>query len=904
MELLFVILFVLLAAGVGYFFLLRWGREKVQSETRNLSGELRAYENHYRQFLSGQQVHSPQDPEPYGTLARTLKDSADQAGQQLYALRERYVRIQERLPRRAASPFSALAVSPFLLLDLKKELGGVRQGLAQEQANLSQIAQQAQAMEALGWQEALRARQATAAEAQLQQRLQALQTRRAHGPAFDALTRQAQQADELLSQIPEYFLTADQTAISVQADKAMVIRVHQSLEAARPLHDQIAQQLEEWEKRLSRLDEKLSRQRQNLGNLEQSLATLPTALDSSAFQRQFVELQTEAQKLQIQSSRPELEKAPGIEASVDRQLTAFQELDAQVRTARQGQATLEHLLLELGQDLKEISSRYATLGAAKSFRVLWSQTSNSLANLSQQVNELGPVDRKRTPEKLEQDLATANQLALKQRELAVYVQQIENQQGELAALLEGPELSQAVLWAQSTGKLLQQVREYHPENWPRADGVNSLPDDLRSLTDSLQRLGAGRPGEGIAETQFAPRLAEAQRVGQQYQSLRARVSMVEARLVELQQNETQARDTLEDTRKNLAQVAFIINSNPTLTKIAGGEVGRFQAQLDKQYQELDQRQQGAVDSKARQAAGISARIEQGLNEWLDQLNLDIQARVKSLTVSLTRLDSIAPLEDAPVAEARRLLSGGQIYGSSAHGQKTHLPLEALVLEYKRRSEFAQTCSAVQMALQDIEKPVVDTYATANQGRQQVQDQFNAANNWLRQTRAWPPVAVDVDAEYKALGKVEADWAGIREQPVKAIDLVQRLGELARAYQSLADRMRQLIERGNREQNEVQTLEAELDENLHLWEKLQKSYQDNPEASEDIQGLLNEADQEMYRVKMQYKEGTLTYAQALQAIQTMHRKVRLYQAALDETHVVDVNGRVIASRESKRAPGEW
>ena len=77
-----------------------------------------------------------------------------------------------------------------------------------------------------------------------------------------------------------------------------------------------------------------------------------------------------------------------------------------------------------------------------------------------------------------------------------------------------------------------------------------------------------------------------------------------------------------------------------------------------------------------------------------------------------------------------------------------------------------------------------------------------------------------------------------------------------------------------------------------------------EAGEDIRGLLNEADQEMYRVKTQYRDGSLNYAAALQAIQALHRKVRLFQAVLDEAHVVDVNGKVIASKDLQRAPGEW
>ncbi len=186
----------------------------------------------------------------------------------------------------------------------------------------------------------------------------------------------------------------------------------------------------------------------------------------------------------------------------------------------------------------------------------------------------------------------------------------------------------------------------------------------------------------------------------------------------------------------------------------------------------------------------------------------------------------------------------------------------------------------------------------------MQDQFNAANSWLRQKNTWPPVEVDGEAEFKQFGKIEADWGSLKEKPIKAIDLVKRLGDFAREYQALAVKMGQLIDRGNREQKDIQKLESELDEYLGLWEKLEKTYQDNLDAREDIHKLLDEADQEMYRVKTQYREGRHDYTAVFQAIQSLHRKVRLYQAVLDDAHVVDVNGRVIASKESKRAPGEW
>jgi chromosome segregation ATPase len=904
MELLFVISLILIALAVGYYFGVRWARQKVQAEARSLTGELRAFENQYRQFLAGLQDYSPEDPEPYGSQARLFQQNADQIGGQLYGVRQQYVHIQERLPRGANNVLQPLRVSPFLLLDLHSEIDQAQLGLHQQREALAQLGKQVDDLGGFGWLTAQQARQASANQAQIEQRLKSLCERRAHGTAFDGLESSAAQAQDRLAQIPGFFLSADQATVLAQADKAAVIQAHQTVSEARALQEQMDAQLKEWEQSMASLDEKLARLRQGISSLDQSLSILPVAVDGSALQSQFESLQTEVQRLQVQASRPELEKLPPIETAADGLIQTAQDTEHAVRQARLGQATLAQILEELSQGLKQASDEYSALGTAKTYRVLWSHTSNTLASLSQRINDLGLAERKRTPEKLVKDLETANQLSLEQKELAAYLQQIADQRAELVDLLEGPELSQAVLWAQNSQKLLQQVREYYLDNWPRADAVNVLPDDLRTVTDGLQRLGTGKPGEGIVEAQLAQHLQEAHQLGRLYQSLRARVSAVEARLVDLQHSETQAREALEGTSKNLTQVGFIVSSNPALIKIAGQEIERFQKQIEKQRAELDQRQQGTVDSKARQASGLVLRIEQGLNDWLNQLDQGTQASVKVLTASLTRLDSIAPLDDAPVAEARRLLSSGQSYGGNAYRQSPQLPVEALVLEFKRRSEYAQTCTATQQALHDLEKPVVESFNTASQGRQQVQDQFNTANSWMRQARAWPPVEVAVDTEFKQLGQIEADWAALKEKPIKAIDLVKRLGDFAREYQALAAKMGQLIERGNREQKDVQKLESELDEYLSLWEKLQKTYQDNPDAGEDIHKLLDEADQEMYRVKTQYREGRLDYAAVYQAIQSLHRKVRLYQAVLDDAHVVDVNGRVIASKETKRAPGEW
>lgn len=897
------LILLIVATAVAYFLLIRWARDNVQKAARQLSAELRSFEGGYRQFLSGMSAYSPDDPEPYGAPARALRESSDQIGERLYSLRERYVQIQQRLPRKPGNALQMMAVSPLLLNELRRLIQGMRTELAGAQATLTTAVGELQDLDGLGWRTAGSARQARANLTLVQQRLGRIRERHAHGTSFDNLVQGVEGAAVRLGQIPEYFVTADQDAFQAQATKPAVIQTQSIVAQTTPILADAAAKLSEWETRLAAADDKFTRLRQAYSALEQSLATLPAAVDAAVLAEGLKGIQAEGQRLQAQFSRPELEKLPALGAALDAQIQTAGDLNAAAGHARQAQTALESELHALAEGQKQISDLYTRLGTAKSFRLVWSKTSQAVSGLSQGLSDLGTADRSRPPEKLDSDLEKAAKLALAQEELWGYLQQVDRQHTELVGLLEDPELSQALLWTQNSAKLLQQIGGYHPDNWPRADAVGSLPNDLRALGDGLQRLGAARPDEGVAESQLTQRVDEARRLGASYQALHSRLSVVEARLSDLQQNETQAQELLENTRSYLAQAAYIVNSNPGLAKTAAAEIERLQKQIEKQLAELEQRGQGTVDSKTRQAKGIVARSEQALSEWLNQLNLEVQAKTKALTASLTRLDSIAALDDAPVSEARRLLSAAPGYGG-VNTVKQGYPLDFLVMELKRRSEAEQSCTAVALALADLEKPVVESYNTASQKRSQVQDQFTAANTWQRQTRAWPPVTVDVDAEYRALGRLEAEWGALKEKSLKAIDLVKRLGDLAREYQDLSTRMGQLIERGEREQKDVLKLESELDDYLSKWEKLGDAYPDNPEASDDIHQLLDEADQEMYRLKTQYREGALNYTQVSQALQALHRKVRLYQAVLDDAHVIDVSGRVIASRESKRAPGEW
>lgn len=906
MELLFSValaLFLLAVGLLGYYSLLQILIERVRQDAHHLSGELRSFEVRYRRIQADTQGYGADDPEPYGAKAHQLIQLDEQLGQFLVSTRERYVHIQQNLPRQPGTWYTPFKTWPFHLIGLRREINQILGKLKSQALHLDQAEQLSHDLAGLSWRIAQEARQLIADQLALAERLQVMHDHKVRGAALDALEAQAAQIELGLAQIPELFLDDDEAQVIQQAERASVVQVYQSLARLRPAWAQCDEQLRTWEAQLVRLNERVSSLMRSLAGVEQTLDSSPASLLRSELDVEFEHLTARQQQLQMQVSRPELEKLADLHSQADQLIQALQAFESDLRATRQSLEALQQILVQAAAEQKKLSDRYAALGTDRKHRVIWSRSSAILASLSQQLGKLGPAELARSPAQIEQDLENANQLALRQVELETTLQQVAAQQDELAALLDGPELGQALLWAQNTQKTLQQTRLFHADNWPRADGVSALPGELDELLGLLKVFAAGWPPEGIAEEQLGTRLENGQRLMASYQALRARVAIVETRLIELQHTENQARETLEDTRKVLTQAGLLASSNPFLSGIAAREIERLVAQVDKQLAELDQRQQGVLESKARQASGLSLRLEQGLNGWLERLNQDIQEKVKSLTASLTRLDSIAPLDEAQVAAARRLLASGENL-LPAPGEKPRFTLEKAVLELKRRSEMQQSCTAATQALADLEKPVVESYQAASQIRQQVLTQFDEINTWLKQTRAWPPVAVDVEPEYKVLGSLESSWKALKSQPAKAIDLVKQLGDFGREYQALGGKVQQLTERGSREQKEIQKLENELDEYLSKWERLLEKYPDQAVVVEEIRSLLDDSDQELFQIKQSYREGALNYDEVYQKAQNLHRKVRLFQVALDETHTLDVSGKIITSRESRRTTGEW
>jgi FMN phosphatase YigB (HAD superfamily) len=113
---------------------------------------------------------------------------------------------------------------------------------------------------------------------------------------------------------------------------------------------------------------------------------------------------------------------------------------------------------------------------------------------------------------------------------------------------------------------------------------------------------------------------------------------------------------------------------------------------------------------------------------------------------------------------------------------------------------------------------------------------------------------------------------------------------------LGERVHQASERVNQEQQQVEEVEIELDEYVRLWQDQWRANRNSHQADQEINELLSDTERELNEIKNDYRHEKKDYDDTLQALKLLHRRVRLAQVAVDDTHVIDMNGRSIAYRE--------
>jgi chromosome segregation ATPase len=885
---------ILLATLGGLYLLVRYWRGRTQEDLKHNRSELRGFQNRLKLILNTLQAYATDGAEPYGSRLMELQEQANEINARLGELERKNVASQEGMRQLAANRWQAAVGAPFFWYQLRRQVGEMATDRQEIAAALEQAEGLQKAIGRLAWEVAQQTRQVDELQQRVESLLDHLRAKGVQGEAVQSAADQAAESRADLAQIAEPFFKADEATLLQQADQASVIQAHSLLEKSLPILENLLEQLHTWEHQQAEASAKVALMRQSLQSSGKALAESPPGLDLSGMQDQLEQLQTTASEIHRSLDEAEAESLAPMAAEATRVHKAAQEIEARSVAARQQLAELGDLLPELNGGLKQIAAQLAALGTSSVRPVVWAQSRAQLTELSSQAKQLGTAGKARSPEKLAQDVEKARGLVKQQKELYLHTREVDMQHEELTTLLASSGLNQGAIFRQQVQNLLAKVQDYAPENWARGDGVERLSEELRYFDEGLQTV-AGNQEESVAEGEMAQRLDEARQLEQFQQRLRERVEHIQARLGEIQQMETQAQNQATAAQAALNQASMLVRSNPFLEGVATGELGRLQKSLEQAKDELENHQQGLVEKKAHNVEVLVGRVEQALQSWLERLNKEIDGLKNALASQVSELQGIAMLEEPAVVEAQNLLSSAQSFGASGFGGAGSSQLDGMVLELKRRSEYWQACKAGANALEDIAGPLLEAYQSASQERQETRQTFAELNDWLRSNRGWPPASVDLEVERQELERLEGQWNGMRQQQARAIQLVKQFAGLEGAYRSLSERAQLAGEKAADERQKVEGLEGEMDEMAQAWEQLRQNYRENQITVDEIRRLLSDVENERNQLKRQARQDIRSYDQILQGMQSLNRRLRLAQVSIDENHVIDVNGRIIAYR---------
>ena len=896
---------VFLAATLAIVFLIvrRW-REQSLADIKRLRSDLRQLSSNHRDILLAMQGHSPGDPEPYGSRAAVLQTQINEIGARVRQLEEQHVAIQEQAHVLKQNSFQSLVGGPYFWFQLRQEIQGAWADMEGTWQSLGTAAELAQQLDRLGWEVAQNARQVSQIEKEADEIMEALRARGIHGKAIEAATHQEKQAKSALAQVPVFFMDGDEEAVLQQADKDSTTATHGLLENARQALQNLVVQARSWDKEYAQAAGQVTAMQRSLVTLEATLTRAPSELNIAQRRAQLGQLKSNAQHLSDQIAQLDIEQSGAVAQEAEQVARAAREAENELKQAYESVARLEKELLELSGGLKQISMIIAALSAKTNYPVVWGQSSDRLTDLNRQTAAIGPAKKPREPAQANQDLGRAARLNEQQRELAQRVQQCEAQHNELVQITNSPEISQINLWLENAQQLAAKVKEYAPENWPRIDAVGELPVELQAMANDVLRVmppasrstapqtqPAGQPPRStppVAEAELPSRLEDARRLAAAYQKLQKRVDNIRNQLANIQKEEKQTQDQLTSAQATVSQINLLVRSNPFLSELAAQDVGRFQRELQDLLVDLGHRQRGGLDKKVKQGSALLGKIEQSANRWLDQLNQDIHTQVQGLTKTLNALEGIAIVEEQPVQDARRLLASGQAFGANYTG-KAKFRLDELTPEFKRRSDFWQSCAGASKGMEEVIQPLIQSYQEADFNRQQAHEMLSQVAAWLRQAQDWPPHSASLEAERHEIDRVDGQWQALKSNQTRAIQLVQQLGQFAARYHDLAVKIQQTSEHAEQEMTAVEELENQLIDLEQRWQNNWNNYQSDPDIVQEIRRLLDETDRELANLKRAYKNKSKNYSQVLQSLKSLERKVAYYQVALDENRALDVDG---------------
>jgi len=834
----------------------------IQTECRKIFAETRPY--------------SPDDPLPYGPLIAGIHRDLDTIANQLVSLKSQFISIQDRVQALRLRPWQMLIGAPFYLFSWYAIRAEAKQVLIahEELERLVDIAwQEIGKIKKQAWLVALKAREIINSEKEIRQLLDNLGNQKLYGDTFEVAATQEEGVIEVLEQIPEYFLLADEEQIAQVATKEVVFEVYACLNQVEPVLDELGNILSLWASGYQRLSEKAHQIQQQLDLVENLLANKPEEINTTDEADRLRAVRTTMDVLVSTLSRLEVESFPLVDQELDRAQKLISEIGRQVRKSLRQYPSLKALIQDLLIVQKGCSDSFSGLMKSPQYPIAWNRSNHEFLELNKATQELNLALTSRTLEQIEQDLVKIEALNMRWITLKVVLNEIAARHEELLQILTSIEIQDGLDWLQEDKLLGEQIALYHPDNWSGAEKVSSYANDILKIEAEHQVTLSRKANQSVPESELSAWIAQVKRLVEDHKILRIRSEKIRTRFEWLQEEEKKTKEIHQAIRSMVNQAAWIVNSNVFLKQIAETDLKRIDQNLNRIGDELEISGQGMIEKKSRLVRASIEAIVVTAKGWLEQLNQEIDRRGALLEDKLDLIDQIAVLEDPVFEKSRRLLAReGRRAEQRDPSSVLVLTSDQIVLELKGRSVVWQELVALQEELEEIvETPLVDAFQHASQQRNYAITALDRAEQKIPKYRVWPPCSVSIEREMNEFDQLESKWRALKNQHIRAIWAVRQYGEMAASYQVIAGKLESSYQLANQEQEKVLSLEKEIERLLRLWQQKGRGFARDPLVLEQIRDLRARANLAMDHLRQKWVAsstvdiGSVSYQEIVQGI---------------------------------------
>lgn len=879
-----------LAWGVAHWLVRRWSRQ-VTSLTNELDRRVRDFRQKLDSLEAEAQRYPPDARPPYSPFAQTLHRTLQQAWSILSALPAEQPDA-ESVPLRPTGNFwqrglFALWHEPrrwwlrrALCVAQIDETEKVEALLIQIDGLLRQL--RSQPLETARW-----ARELYGLAVQALDTAGELRAVGLHGEALDGAQHMLGNHLTALQALPLYLLGGAESQIMRRAEPEEVSEAWALLMAHEPDIRHQAAQVHTWQEQYSRAGRDLEAMQQAVDLARASLDQADPMIDTTELAQAWERVHEQARALHALYASPSVEDLPRL-ASVNRVTQAANRLVGRLAAVEALRTRLVAHLHDHGRRFTELERHLAQLESATRYPLDTAAFRESLDQLQHTANLLGDATRVRTPQEIEEALATAEVLGQQSRALLTQVAEAREARGQLIELLDSTAQPAWEDLEDRAARLYEQVRPYADENWEGDDElrVSDLVVDAAALVRRRDRWVPKRPGKPLAPETLAQRVEAVAMLCDDVEAFEHRLDRVSRRLQALQQTEETARSELEALYGALDQLDLVADDTlPVSLREKRNHWRQVRNLLDEGYAlklALSDPSAGAVMAKADQVRQWVGRCLTTLRSWYATMAGEIAVALDDLRTLVVDIAAVAPLTDeGALSHAVALLEDMAGEASEDELSATGSGLVKGAIEGVRwAGEVARQLrllARLDRATAALRDQVVDQLAEPVSRCSEARERAEAALIQLERLqeharKLWPPVDCDVDGVRAQLEMARETRERLRTQGDTVPQVLALLELLRQQYEQTVV----LAEARMRTYEEMRPALDAMLERLERWtEALTRygvSHREDPAVSAAVRARLDAITAALAHLRQQYESvGLISGEEARRALEALWRQ---------------------------------